>query len=305
MHFVPFVSGGPESGYTFHGNLLRYDTTGAFDDQNAWRVTDVSSTSGLRSVGYNAGAYDGRFFYFAPWQTGTDPHTDERDVHGRMLRYDTTDDHARFSLRYCDYGHNGGLCAAVTGPSFLVNTDRGVVGAWAHEALEPGFHHLVGTYDGKAVRLFVDGRCVASRETHGAPIAQADLPVTVGRIQDRAAVFDGEVLEWNIRPWTHTEPEIRAMAEARLATVTPQPPIAIELQTYQVLARCDTVAGKVRTSAPHDEPVRLTITPLDSDEACWDTTFMPGASHDIAVPVNQIDGGTFRVRAACGTHAAA
>ena len=65
---------------------------------------------------------------------------DGDQFHGKILRYDTLGTNGAFSLRYCDYGHNGGLCAAVPGPSFLVNTET------ASSARPPIEHwRLVGT----------------------------------------------------------------------------------------------------------------------------------------------------------------
>jgi hypothetical protein len=144
-------------------------------------------------VGFNGGAFDGRFIYFAPWRQGTDP-DGAPQAHGRVLRYDTTGARASFSLRYTDCGHNGGLCAALPGPTFLVNTDRGVLGARADRNLEPGTHHLAGVYDGKKIRLFIDG--VLEREEEGTGrILVNDSDLLIGRIQDGLGYFDGRISE--------------------------------------------------------------------------------------------------------------
>ena len=118
---------------TVHANVLRCDTQGDFHDPQSWEAYDARGTDGLKTVGYNAGAFDGRYFYGASLYDG------EGDAyHGRVLRYDTAGCNASFSLRYGDYGHNGGLCAAVPGPSFLVNTTKGPRSIAAHQALTPG-----------------------------------------------------------------------------------------------------------------------------------------------------------------------
>ena len=74
-----------ERKFVFHCNFLRYDTRGPFDDGQSWEARDAGGTDGLKTVGYNAGAYDGRFFYLAPWRDGTG----SGGMHGRILRYDT------------------------------------------------------------------------------------------------------------------------------------------------------------------------------------------------------------------------
>jgi len=146
----------------------------------------------LMTLGYNGGAFDGRYAYTAPWRDGTGLARGELVVHGRIQRYDTLGTNGSFSLRYCDYGHNGGLCAAVPGPSFLVNTVGGPLSVAAHRALKPGRHHLCGTYDGKRIRLVVDGVIVAERDGSGR-IQDNGVPVSVGGIQNGLGVFRGGI----------------------------------------------------------------------------------------------------------------
>ena len=195
VYFQPFfLHVGPgKRDNLFHSNYLRYDPTRPFDDPGSWQAFNASETNGLKSVGYNGGAFDGRYFYAAPWQQGR-LHPDDRDfvTHGILLRCDTLGDHGSFSLRYCDCGHNGGLCAAVPGPSFLVNTHRGVITASAHYCLPAGRHHLAGSYDGKHVRLHVDGERVAEREGSGRIVANRE-PIAVGRIHRGMGRFQGAV----------------------------------------------------------------------------------------------------------------
>jgi len=196
VYFVPFIdlsTGIEGQRMMFHSQLVRYDTQGAFDDPASWKMQDVTNTDGLLTVGYNAGAFDGRYFYGAPWHDGKAYHEGSKIVgHGRVLRYDTLGDNGSFSLRYCDYGHNGGLNGAVPGPRFLVNTDRGVRTIAANKVLEPGRHHIVGVYTGKKIQLFIDGELVNEQGASGA-IVKAALPVTVGRIQGGLGYFKGTI----------------------------------------------------------------------------------------------------------------
>ena len=133
VYFCPWTRGARAGRKIHHCHFLRYDTTTPFCDPQSWQTRDASATAGLHSVGYNAGAFDGRFFYAAPLLDG------EGDkFHGRVLRCDALGTGGTFSLRYGDYGHNGGLCAAVPGPSFVVNTAQGARSIAAHRSLAPG-----------------------------------------------------------------------------------------------------------------------------------------------------------------------
>lgn len=193
VYFVPFVAPREGGGYTFHANFLRYDPQGDFLDSKNWSARDASQADGMRTTGYNAGAFDGRYFYAAPWQQGRAA-DGSLMVHAKVLRYDTLGNHGSFSLRYCDYGHNGGLCAAVMGPGFVVNTDRGARGVWAYRALPPGRHELVGRYDGREITLHIDGRLAGRREADG-KLLKTEAPIVIGRIDQGLGRFEGEILE--------------------------------------------------------------------------------------------------------------
>ena len=138
-----------------------------------------------------AGASDGRYLYAAPWRGDLD----DGNMHGRILRYDTVGEDASFSLRYADYGHNGGLCAAIPGPSFLINTSHGPFSVSAHRAVPPGWHHLAGVYDGARIALFVDGVCVAERPARGMLLGDR-VDITVGHIG--SARFEGTIGEASV-----------------------------------------------------------------------------------------------------------
>lgn len=182
--------------------------TRPFDEDDSWQSYDASATDGLHSVGYNGGAFDGRYFYAAPWQQG--PKADKQGefvTHGIVLRCDTLGDESAFSLRWCDLGHNGGLNAGVIGPSFLINTAGTCLRVRSPRLLSSGLHHLAGTYDGQVARLFVDGDLVAEQQ-HAGTIPTSDLPVTVGHIQDGAGTLRGEVIEAKIKETAASVSEI-------------------------------------------------------------------------------------------------
>jgi hypothetical protein len=193
VHFVPFINYLDQGGFKLHADFLRYDTAGAFDDNASWDAADASTTDGLKTVGFNAGAYDGRFFYCAPWRSECGQEPGQAGVNGRVLRCDTLGDGGSFNLAACGYGHNGGLCASAPGAMFTVNTTAGVVSCALNRSLSVGRHHLVGTYDGDSIKLYVDGKLAAESETPGAPIINGDAPVTVGELPGGTSVLRGSV----------------------------------------------------------------------------------------------------------------
>lgn len=195
VYFEPFKRRAKEGkGYDFHTCLLRYDTQGKFADPQSWEARDAGATDGLETIGYQGGAFDGRYFYFAPL---INLNRGNKKFFGIVLRYDTIGAQGSFSLRYCDYGHNGSLGAAVPGPSFIVNTTEGPLSAAAHQVLLPGRHHLAGVYNGRTIKLFIDGALVAERTGAGS-IQTNDTPVTIGKLANGAAQFRGKVENFSI-----------------------------------------------------------------------------------------------------------
>jgi len=186
VYFIPFWEGG-EASQGFHARVLRFDTQGRFDDPGSWEAADGAPNPG----GFNGGAFDGRHVYFAPWRLGVGPDGDIL-THGQVLRYDTTAPGSAFALKYMDCGHNGGLCGGLPGPSFAVNTPTGIASARANRNPGKGWHHLVGTYDGKELRLYVDGELVGRSPGKGPIETSADIAV-VGRLAEGGGRFPGSL----------------------------------------------------------------------------------------------------------------
>ncbi len=213
IYYTPFRGPMPEGADHYHGTLLRYDTTGPFADTSSWSAADAGYTDGLHTTAYTAGATDGRYLYAAPWRGDRD----QGWMHGRILRYDTVGADASFSLRFADYGHNGGLCAALPGPTFIINTDVGPFSVSAHKKMDPGWHHLAGIYDGQRVKLYVDGEEVAARAGRGI-LAHNDVEVAVGHLA--GARFAGRIGEARIAPAACSVEQIAAQYR-RLASARP------------------------------------------------------------------------------------
>lgn len=186
VYFIPFWEG-DESSQGYHARLLRYDTQGDFADPASWQAADAAPNPG----GFNGGAFDGRYLYCAPWRLGSGADGDIL-THGQVLRYDTAAATAAFALKYMDCGHNGGLGAALPGPSFAVNTRTGVVSARANRNPGPGWHHLAGTYDGAEIRLYVDG-VLAGRNQGKGPVNSSDADIAIGRFAEGGGKFSGVV----------------------------------------------------------------------------------------------------------------
>jgi hypothetical protein len=76
IYFVPH-----NDGSSYHGKVLRYNTSSVFNESTSWSAYDASSTSSLTTIGYDGGVFDGRYIYFVPHIDGA--------THGKVLRYDT------------------------------------------------------------------------------------------------------------------------------------------------------------------------------------------------------------------------
>jgi hypothetical protein len=115
VYFVPFFNSTGS-----HGEVLRYDTSGAFDEPLSWDAYDPGANGvGITPDGYKSAVFDGQYIYFAPSHTNA-------DYHGEILRYNTEED-------------------------FLEKT------SWA--AYDPG-EHEVGTDPGGFAGVVFDGRYV-------------------------------------------------------------------------------------------------------------------------------------------------
>lgn len=206
IYFVPYYDGKD----FFHGLLLRYDTTQPFEAATSWSVHDAGEVEGLRTVGFNGALSDGRYFYFVPWQDGGS--FPGRIVgNGRVLRYDTTGDEAAFSLRFVDYGHNGGLTAAVPGTRFIINTDHGPFTVASNRTPEAGRHHIAGVYDGSEVRLYIDGELVGRGEARGR-LSTSEVPISIGHVEGGQGTFEGAIEELRIATVARDESWIRTRA---------------------------------------------------------------------------------------------
>jgi hypothetical protein len=220
LSFIPFIESDPDGGYQLHSRFLIYDTLGDFHDESSWQTCEHSQVDDLDTLGYNGGAFDGRYFYCAPWREKT-ASAEKHIAHGRILRLDTAVPGSTFNLQWSTLGHNGGLCAAVPGPTFLLQTTSGLRSVQAHRIFAAGRHHLAATYDAEFLRLYVDGEEIAKQAADGA-IAPSTLPVTEGALASGGARLGGKVLHWEILPEALSADAIRELFEKSPSIPLPQ-----------------------------------------------------------------------------------
>lgn len=77
VYFAPQLNASQDR----HGQVLRYDSRGGFNDPESWHAYDAGCTDGLRTQGYYGVVHAGNHIYFVP-------RTDGETLHSRFLRYD-------------------------------------------------------------------------------------------------------------------------------------------------------------------------------------------------------------------------
>ena len=76
VYFVPF-----HNGSDYHGEVLRYDTQGSFEDASSWTTFDPGENSvGIDPDGYYGAVVVDGCIYFSPYHNGT-------ELHAELLRH--------------------------------------------------------------------------------------------------------------------------------------------------------------------------------------------------------------------------
>ena len=159
-------------------------------------------------------------------------------------------------------------------PRWTVNTTARIVDLDAPLALTEGtFTHLVGTYDGARMRLYVDGAPVADVAQDG-PVRSTDLPLLVGQMLPGQADFNfgGTIDDVRVYNRALSAPEVLALyggatagedgpdGDRQLGTPFPNPsrgPVTVPLTLRRAQAARVTVVDALgRTVAVlHDGPL--------------------------------------------------
>ena len=84
-----------------------------------------------------------------------------------------------------------------------------------------GFHHVAGTYDGKALRLLVDGTVQAESPLIGFQVHVGGGRIVIGNAADHRNAFDGMVDELRIWRTARSAEEIRSSMEAGYGKAPP------------------------------------------------------------------------------------
>ena len=79
VYLVPFFNG------EHHGRIVRFDTTGDFNDAQSWQGINIKDFN-EGACGFVSGCFDGRYIYLAPYQL------DLATTNGIITRYDIAND---------------------------------------------------------------------------------------------------------------------------------------------------------------------------------------------------------------------
>ena len=126
------------------------------------------------------------------------------------------------------------------------------------------WHHLVGTYDGTTMRLYVDGEPVAESRDQSGPVRfRGDEPLVIGGYVDRNEDhgLDGRLLEVSILPEAISAAEVRRRF-ARHADLAALPPeidttLAWMVEPFLVWPTTDAMSVVAETMAPSAMEVRV------------------------------------------------
>jgi hypothetical protein len=165
VYFAPYYNGTEH-----HGEILRFDTGLTFASADSWKVFDARSMNvGHRAVGFTNAIFDGRYVYFVPYR---DNSLVDREIHGEVLRYDTTGEDLLFN--------DSSLWTPVEENEFCLGTERGGYlggvfdGRYVYfSPYEHQYRRLSGVWDiapsGEVVRYDATAGQTADCNTNGIP----------------------------------------------------------------------------------------------------------------------------------------
>ncbi|MHC5077979.1 MAG: LamG domain-containing protein, partial [Planctomycetota bacterium] len=191
------------NGLETHGEALRYDTLAPFASDASWTVHDPGDDAlGYALNGFLGGVSDGRYIYFVP------------ENNAEIARFDAMGG-GGLRLVWGLPAQDGGLAGAPFGIAGTVTTTAGTFTAASNRLLSPGeWHHVVLTYDGSALALYIDGVLLRSRSATGA-VDAAGMPLRIGAVGGGKGHFAGTVDEVGFWGRALSPGEVRAHFERR------------------------------------------------------------------------------------------
>jgi predicted phosphodiesterase len=159
-----------------------------------------------------------------------------------------------FLLGYESYQFSFALATSKTGKlTYLRSSTEYELGRW---------YHVAATYNGKQMKLYVNGREEATSAAQSGPIAYAPVaPFVIGRYQDDNEDYplQGAVKEVRLygRPLRATEIAAHFEAERALSAVPSISPLAFEVAPYLQFATTDSMTILWETSAPADSVIEF------------------------------------------------
>ena len=171
---------------------------------------------------------------------------------------------------------------------FAIGTDR-LTYLRSKTEFEPGrWHHLVGTYDGENMRLYVDGRLDASATQRMGPIQYADSWWRIAGYKDDNEVypFHGRLHEIAVYDQALKAEQIRARYLAR-KSVFPPPPLKPEdflaLGPYLQFETPTTAAVRWRTREPQSSRLQFRMA-----DGAWRDAGAKGARTNHIIRLNDL-----------------
>jgi hypothetical protein len=193
--------------YSTNTSATRFDTLQSnYASAAGWQAVTPSNFAGTATdgtpwssfSGYRGSAFDGRYLYFVP------------NTSGNILRFDTTGNQASFTLNYSGY-FNDGMGTSPTGPLITVNTTSAPVTAYSLAKLTQGtWHHIVATYDGTLLSLYIDGS-LTTTQTGGSPLVSSQSPLSIGNLAGGSGFANGLINDVQIYNRALSSGEIQSL----------------------------------------------------------------------------------------------
>jgi len=213
VYFIPLWSA-----TGLNGEFFRYDVSKPFSQASSWSTFDVGIGIGSVNGGYTGAYFDGRYLYAVPYDAGGGLYS------GEVMRFDAAGSDAAFRFSWSRASGAGGFGNGAVGLSAMVNTDAGFFQTSTGSVPNDGdWHHLVLTYDGAALSIFVDGAQGATTAANGT-VHASTANLLLGSFQEASAHFAGSLDAVRLYERALSTEEISSSAQRR-KYVSPEPTI--------------------------------------------------------------------------------